>query len=671
MSEPTGAVRVDVIASFTALPIVSTIEFWAAQLGICVEVSVAPRTQVFPDLQRLGPDHAPTATALLIRMEDFIPPGRENSAPSLACELSAAIAAAAERVPATAFLLAVCPASPSVLADPVRDRTMSDAAALLRKHTEPVANLMQVAFEDVAARYAVGRVANEYSDRIASIPYTQEYFAALGTALVRGLHRDLTREPKVIVVDGDNTLWDGVLGEEGPSAIGLDSARQDLQEFLLVQRRAGRLLCLCTKNSLDDVTSVFTAVPGMHLTIDDFVHIRASWQPKSAILSDLADDLGLDLGSFVFIDDSPLECAEVRLKCPEAIIAHLPANSSDALSFLRHFWPLDVGTINAEAAQRTNLYQQEQQRNALRQLWTGSMSDFIANLELEVTIRPSQSADHARITELMRRTTQFNLTGKRYSEAELASLPDSLEQLVVEAADRFGQYGTVGVIQYSAADGILTVANMLLSCRALGRGVEHRMLTELARIAVDRRLDVIELRYVPSTRNHPAGQFLGDVATFADERYTIVVDDALTVRFDPDHTLPETTIHVSTARPKHSAPDWSAIASLTTAEAIRKAAVGPPDGEFDASSSMADDELTVRRAWAEILKVSLDQTDLDFGLLGGDSLQLVELQARLFEEFQLELPVDILLDDHLTVNNVVATIRILGTGNAASIPWLE
>lgn len=671
MTEPTGAIRVNIIASFTALPIVPTIEFWATQLGIHVEVSVAPYAQVFAGLQRLDPGHAPTAAAVLIRMEDFIPPSGESGAMSVADELGAAIIAAAERVPATTLLLAVCPASPSVLADPARDRAISDATALLRRRTELIANLKQVFFEDVVVRHAVGRVANEYSDKVASIPYTLEYFAALGTALVRVLHRELSSEPKVIVVDGDNTLWDGVLGEDGPSAIRLDSARQDLQEFLLDQRRAGRLLCLCTKNALDDVTDVFTAVPLMRLAIDDFVRVRTSWQPKSTILSELADDLGLDLGSFVFIDDSPLECEEVRLKCPEVTVLELPANSSDALSFLQHFWPLDIGKINAEAAQRTDRYQQEQRRNTLRQRWTGSMSDFIASLGLEVTVRPSRPADYARIAELTRRTTQFNLTGQRYAETELASLPNWLEQLVVEAADRFGQYGTVGVIQYSAANGILTVTNMLLSCRALGRGVEHRMLTELARIAAERRLNVIELQYVATARNHPAGQFLGEVATLADERYTIAVHDAMTVRFDPDRTLRETAIQISTARSERSAPRWSAIASLTTAEAIRKAVVGRPDDGFEVPPSMPDDERTVRQVWAEILKVSLCQTDLDFSSLGGDSLQLVELQARLFEEFEVELPVNVLLDDHLTVNDVVATIRALGTGGAVPVPWME
>jgi FkbH-like protein len=432
----------------------------------------------------------------------------------------------------------------------------------------------------------------------------------------------------------------------------------------------------------------------MRLKLDDFVHVRANWSPKSANLLDLANDLDLALDSFIFIDDSPLECAEVRMQCPDVAVLHLPSDAPSALQSLRHFWPLDIDAVTDEATQRTAFYHQEQRRRELRQHWTQSLPDFINSLELEVTIRPAETTDHARMVDLMRRTTQFNLTGERYSAAEIEALHDSTRRHVVDVQDRFGSYGTVGLMMFSTDDESLTLTTLLLSCRALGRGVEHRMLAHLGRVAVTQGLDKVQLRYVATARNLPARQFLDEVAVpqhdtaDASALYVIGAKDAATLRYNPDFTPAAGPVPVPAvadretawrsggdARPKSWAQLGGAAVELTTAESIRMAIGGAVSDGVGNLDDRTDDERAVSRIWAEILQVPPGHVNDDFRSLGGGSLEIVQLLARVYEEFKIEIPVDLLLDNSFTASNVVAMIRLLrasGAGSAeGAIPWVE
>lgn len=691
---PPDTLAIFLISSFTATPVSSVLKFWATQLDLPAELSFAPYGQVFQELQRHGRGARPAAeaVAVLLRMDDFIPTGRHDGAASVADDLTATLAAAAQRSPGTTFLLAVCPPSSAVRNDPRRLQSVDEATQALRHQVSTVANVAYVESDDVIRRYRVSQAEDTYADKLGKIPYTPEYFAALGTALMRRLHRALTAEPKVLVVDGDNTLWDGILGEDGPAGVRVGLARQEVQEYLLEQRRAGRLLCLCSKNDIADVKEALAAVPGMRLKLDDFVHMRANWLPKSTNVLDLANDLDLASDSFVFIDDSPLECAEVRMQCPDVVVLHLPSDASRALQTLRHFWPLDIEEVTGEATQRTAFYHQEQRRLELRQHWTQSLPEFIDSLELEVTIRPAETTDHARMVDLMRRTTQFNLTGERCSAAEIEALPDSTEQLVVEVQDRFGSYGTVGLMMFSIADGSLTVTTLLLSCRALARGVEHRMLAHLGQVAVTQGLNKVRLRYVATARNLPGRQFLDEVAVPQDDTtdasvlYVVGAKDAANLRYNPDLTPaagpvpavadPETSRRsAGGARPKSWAEFGDIAAELTTAKSIRRAIRGAVyDGVGD-HDDRTDDERIVSTIWAEILQVAPGHMDDDFRSLGGDSLGIVQLLASVYEEFRVEIPVDLLLDNRFTASNVVAMIRLLRTSGSGSvereIPWVE
>lgn len=669
MNENKLAIRV--VSSFTAMPIGAAISFWSNRLDLPVEVSFAPYGQTFQELHQPRPDV--DAVAVLIRMEDFLPTGRHDEATVLGAELAAAVASAARRTPSTLFIVAVCPPSPGAAEEDWRREAIDEAAHQMGRQLTDAANVSHIDPADVLQRYAVLRAEDPYADRLGNIPYTPEYFAALGTALMRRLHRRVTLEPKVLVVDGDNTLWDGVLGEDGPTGVRVGLARQEFQNFLIRQREAGRLLCLCTKNDPADVAHAIATVPGMRLGHDDFVRIRADWRPKSVHVRELAEDLDLALDSFVFIDDSPVECAEVRSKCPGVAVLPLPPDASRALQTLRHYWPLDIDGVTQEASRRTSLYREEGLRRHLR-LQSPSLAEFIDSLDLTVNVRPATAADRPRMANLTRRTTQFNFTGRPYDAAEIEALPVGIEQHVVEARDRFGDYGNVGLMMSSAAEDALEVDTFLLSCRALGRGVEHRMLAHLGRRALDQGLGAVRLRYVPTARNQPVRQFLDEVGV--PESGFVSAADAAQVRYDPDAASdvgpPQPRLPSGGARRLVSRSDVAgATVDLTTADGLRKAIAGTI---IDPGESV-DDEHVVRRIWAEILELDPNQIESDFRSLGGDSLDLVQLLARLYEKFGVELPVEALLDNEVTVGGVVDLVRLLRSEDAPTIdkriPWVE
>jgi predicted enzyme involved in methoxymalonyl-ACP biosynthesis len=241
LAPPPDTLTVFLISSFTATPINSALTFWGNQLGLPAELSFASYGQVFQELQRHGRGGRPTAdaVAVLLRMEDFIPTGRTDRAMSVAHDLTTTLAAAAQRSPGTTFLLAVCPPSSAARNDWQRLQSVDEATQALRHGVYAIANVAYVEPDDVIGRYRVSQIEDPYADSLGNIPYTPQYFAALGTALMRRLHRALTAEPKVLVVDGDNTLWDGILGGMGRLVSGSDSLARSYRTFCLSNDELG------------------------------------------------------------------------------------------------------------------------------------------------------------------------------------------------------------------------------------------------------------------------------------------------------------------------------------------------------------------------------------------------------------------------------------------------
>ncbi|MBA3442907.1 MAG: HAD-IIIC family phosphatase, partial [Pyrinomonadaceae bacterium] len=322
-----------------------------------------------------------------------------------------------------------------------------------------------------------------------------------------------TPSHKVIALDCDQTMWKGVCGEDGPHGIEIDPPRQALQEFMRRQHDTGMLICLCSKNNEEDVVKVFEQrAEEMPIKREHVVDWRLNWGFKSENLKSLAGDLRLGLDSFIFVDDDPVACAEVRANCPEVLTLQLPQEVSSFSQFLNHIWNFDRLNVTGEDEKRTALYKQNAARERLRK-GTLSFDDFLADLNLEIRISEMRPEHLARVSQLTHRTNQFNFTTVRRSEGEIQALclAGETECLVVEVSDRFGDYGLVGVILFRAGGEAVNVDTFLLSCRALGRGVEHRMLARLGEIAKERGLSRVGVEFITSGKNRPAHDFLNGV----------------------------------------------------------------------------------------------------------------------------------------------------------------
>jgi FkbH-like protein len=624
-------IPVVVAASFTAGPLGDVLDFWSAELGVRFDVTFAPDGQVFQQL--LDPAAALARNTNGFNVVLVRPADLGDGAADAAADLAAAIHAAADRSPAP-LLVAACPPVPAGFTLAV-DRP----------------NVVTVTTD----AYPVTDVADAYAERVGGIPFTPTFFAALGTALVRAAHARLTPRPKALVVDCDHTLWDGVVGEDGPAGVSIGPDRQELHRFLADQHDTGRLICLCSKNSEADVAAVFESRSEMGLRTGQLAATRVNWRPKSANLRELADELGVGLDSVVFLDDSPIECAEVRAGCPEALTLQVPREPAHALAFLRHCWPLDTGPVTDEDRHRTERHHQEKQRRQLRSA-SMSLADFLSRLDVRVRVEPARLEQHARIAQLTQRTNQFNLTGRRYTAADLPHL--GLSCLTVDVTDRFGAYGLVGAVLYEVAGDALRVDSFLLSCRVLGRGVEHRMLAHLGALALDLGADRVILPFVPNTRNQPARDFLDQVASTVDGGYELTASAAAAVCHRPDATAPP-PVPVA-ARSGEPPMDWRLVERIATVLADPAAIERAVAARFaPAPCAVTADPLEahVVRLWTELLGVAPASAHDNFFALGGQSLQLVQFMARVRQAYGVELPVDLLFTPAFTVAEAARTIR--------------
>ena len=227
------------------------------------------------------------------------------------------------------------------------------------------------------------------------------------------------------------------------------------------RQRAGVLLCLCSRNNEQDVDAVFAAHPDMPLRRDQFVAARIDWEPKSANLRSLAAQLDLGLDSFVFVDDDPVVCAEVRASCPEVLTLCLPGEPDAIPGFLAAVWPLDLRPATGEDLRRTELYRANAEREQLRAA-SATLADFLASLELEVSIEAAAPRHAERIAQLTARTTQFNSTTLRLTEREIAERIAANRLLAVTVSDRFGDYGLVGAVLFGDEGGDLAVTGLML-----------------------------------------------------------------------------------------------------------------------------------------------------------------------------------------------------------------
>nr|VFJ65121.1 MAG: HAD-superfamily phosphatase, subfamily IIIC/FkbH-like domain-containing protein [Candidatus Kentron sp. FW] len=662
-----------IAATFAAEPVKDPLDFWIRELDLPFEVSFAPYNQVFQQLldpESLLSKNQTGINVVLARLMDWGKPEGEavdedeieRNVRQFAQALGSAPKSTLESTIGT-YVVCICPAPPET----VHDRFYRQMEDWLAGELERVGNVHFMGSEAWQKTYPVARSHDPHGDEIGHVPYTPSLFAALGTAIARRVHA-ITRPPyKVIVLDCDNTLWHGVRAEDGLTGIHLGAPYLALQRFMLAQQEAGKLLCLCSKNREADVLGVLDWRADMLIRREHLVSWRIDWRPKSENIRALAEELNLGLSSFIFVDDSPLECAEVRSHCPEVTTLHLPADPNRWEGFLNHLWAFDELKTTAEDRQRTRYYQEDRQRDAWHRD-ASTFSDFLAGLELEVTISSITPAQLGRVAQLTRRTNQFNVTTIRRTTAEIQVLPESeepIECLTVAVKDRFGDYGLVGVMLFEQTRDAIRVDTFLLSCRALGRGVEHRMLARLGEIAGERGLDTVEIPYLPTEKNQPALDFLEKIGgkfkrpipqgwefhlpaesisglTYSPVEWTPIPSESAGITSGKEDNAGEPTDSALFDRIATELCDAEGILAKIK-ERSKKSDV-PREGREEYVAPRTPEEELLAGIWADVLDLERVGINDNFFRLGGHSLLGTQVISRVRDTFSAGLSLHALFD---------------------------
>lgn len=556
------------------------------------------------------------------------------------------------------LVLCVCPPNPAASAE--LKMTLHDAEQSLLAQTAGIPNVHTIESASPLRLYPLTEYYDPDSRLLGHVPYTTECYAAIGTSLSRTVFH-LRRKPfKVIALDCDNTLWKGLCGEDGPLGVEVNPGYQALQTFMIGQMNRGMLLCLCSKNSEQDVLDVFDQRADMVLKREHLVSWRINWKSKSENIKSLAGELGLGLDSFIFIDDNPVECMDVRIQCPSVLTLQTPQDSSSIPSFLNHVWAFDHLSSTEEDRNRTGMYQENAERHRFQDQ-TLSLREFIEGLHLRIEISDATEGQLGRVAQLTARTNQFNLTTIRRSEQQIKDFlgRKSSASLTVHASDRFGDYGLVGALLYNADADRFKVDTFLLSCRVLGRGVEYSVLSHLGQRAVRENKSFVELNCIPTERNLPAREFLqrigGHFGNRAGTSWTFPAVYLAGLEYEPDetphhqHGAPETpetpaqpVLRLSSSDFSGSfqrvAEDLSNISRLTRAIDTYRLGKHPRPVEADLTDANAL-QIAVINIWKKVLGrpgIGLDDNFFD---AGGTSLRAVHVIAMIKKELKQNLSI--------------------------------
>jgi FkbH-like protein len=347
------------------------------------------------------------------------------------------------------------------------------------------------------------------------VPFGNEFLKTAARDMKAALRGVRGRARKLVILDLDETLWGGIVGEIGWQHLALGGhdpageALQDLQRELKALTQRGIILALASKNEESVALEAIEKHPEMILRTNDFAAWRINWKDKAENIIDLVGELNLGLDAAVFVDDSPVERARVRDMLPEVLVPEWPADKRlypQALCSLDCF---DQPRFSKEDRQRTQMYVSARQRNQSRQ-HAGSLDDWLKSLDLLVVCEPVDEANLARVTQLLNKTNQMNLSTRRLSEVEFQAWVEAgrCQAWAFQVSDKFGDSGLSGVLSVAAEGERARIVDFVLSCRVMGRRIEETMLSVAVEWAGALRLPEVVAVYLATPKNKPCYEFL-------------------------------------------------------------------------------------------------------------------------------------------------------------------
>jgi FkbH-like protein len=347
------------------------------------------------------------------------------------------------------------------------------------------------------------------------VAYGEEVFREAACDIKAALTATLGGARKLVVVDLDDTMWGGIVGDAGWQGLrlgGHDSIGEafvDFQRALRNLKRRGIVLAIASKNEESVALEAIRSHSEMVLREEDFAAYRINWNDKAQNVVEIARELNLGLQSVVFIDDNPVERARVREALPEVFVPEWPEDKHLYASTLLSLRCFDSLTISGEDLARTTMLQAERERTSLMSSSLGSVDEWVKSLHMTLTVDALSASNLARTTQLLNKTNQMNLSTRRLSENELrewASAPGR-ELWTLRVADRFGDSGLTGIVSIEADGKQGRVVDYILSCRVMGRKVEEALLHVAVRAAQKRGLEQLHAKLLPTAKNKPCKTF--------------------------------------------------------------------------------------------------------------------------------------------------------------------
>jgi FkbH-like protein len=351
------------------------------------------------------------------------------------------------------------------------------------------------------------------------------------------------RSVKCVVLDLDNTLWGGVVGDDGLDGIELGAnddtgAFRSFQLYLRELGRRGILLAVCSKNDDAVARRVFREHPGMVLKEEQIAVFVANWEDKATNIARIREKLNIGFDSMVFLDDNPFERNLVRQMLPDVVVPELPEDPALYVRAISELNLFETASHSALDSQRAGLYKDQEKRDDERSRFT-SLDDYLKSLETTARVVRFEPSDLARIAQLLQRSNQFNLTTRRHSEAECTAMMHDEEDYFpfsITVRDRFGDFGLVNVVILRRDGAKLEVDSFVMSCRVLSRGVEQLAMNKVFREARRMGCERVVGRYIETAKNSMVKNFFD---RFGFDRTSQSEGEGIEYSLDVEHYVPQ------------------------------------------------------------------------------------------------------------------------------------
>ena len=371
-------------------------------------------------------------------------------------------------------------------------------------------------FNNFISKHGEKNVFDYRQFHLGDIQITYNLIPVLANDLMSYIKPILGKNRKCIVLDLDNTLWGGVVGEDGYDGIDLGhtprgKAFVEFQKELLSLWNQGIILAINSKNNFDDAIKVIRDHPDMILREKNFASIQINWNDKAQNMNEISTEINIGLDSMVFFDDDKLNQERIKQEFPEILTIDMSNEPSYFVPILKEINDFNVLSRTIEDAKRGEMYAQQRERKSLEKS-VSNLDDFLRELDIKVKIKKSSKFLIPRISQLTLKTNQFNLTTKRYQEEDIEkfSKNENFEVGCAQVLDKFGDNGITGVYIVEKNSDYWLLDTFLLSCRIMGRGIEDAILTEIVKKAKIEGIREIRANFIPTPKNKPSENFLSD-----------------------------------------------------------------------------------------------------------------------------------------------------------------